>query len=50
MNRGSGSRNKIVLDKTRYFSEMLWRLKMSVLLPTALAALTDVAEGLALGQ
>jgi len=28
MNRGSGRRNKIVLDKTGYFSEMLWRLKI----------------------
>lgn len=50
MNRGSGSRYRIVLDKARCFSEMLWRLKISVLLPTALAAITDVAKGLALAQ
>jgi len=50
MNRGSGRRNKIVLDKNRYFSEMQWRLKISVLLPTALAARTDVADGLTLAQ
>lgn len=50
MDRGSGSRHKTVLHKTRYFSEMLWRLKIPVLLPTTLAAVTDVAEELTLAQ
>jgi len=39
-----------VLDKARFFSEMLWRLKTFALLPTALAAVTGVAKGMALAQ
>jgi hypothetical protein len=55
VNHGSGSRSdiivgSIVLDRIRYFREMPGWLKMPVVLWTALAAVTNLAEGLALAQ
>jgi hypothetical protein len=40
----------VEFDKIKYFNEIPWRLKISVLLPTALAAVTNVADRLALIQ
>ena len=42
--------NKEKFDKIRYFDEMPWWLKTSILVPTALAAVTNLALGLALAQ
>ena len=36
-----------MLEKIHYVIEMPWWLKMSILLPTALVAVTTMAEGLA---
>jgi hypothetical protein len=38
------------LNKIRYFNEMPGWLKTSILLPTAVAAVMSLAEGLALAQ
>ena len=42
--------DKIVLDKFRYFSEVPWKLQISILLPIALAAVTNLVRGLVLAQ
>jgi len=40
----------VEVDKIRYFNEMPWCLLHRLLLPKTLAAVMDVAEGLALVQ
>jgi len=42
--------NHVEFDKIKYFNEMSCRLKISILLPTALGEVTNVTDGLALAQ
>jgi len=40
----------VEFDKMKYFNEMSFRLKISIFLPTAMDAVTNVAVGLTLAQ
>ena len=55
MNHGSGGSSEIIigsmeLDGIKYFWEMPWWLKMPIVQQTALTAVTNLAEGLALAH
>jgi hypothetical protein len=42
--------NQVKFDKIRYFNEKPWFLETSILVPTVLTAVTNLAEGLVLAQ
>jgi hypothetical protein len=56
VNHGSGGGSSeiiigsIELDRIRYFEEMPWWLKIPIVQQTALAAVTNLEEGLALAH